>query len=317
MEARRAIMQCNSLAVKILVISLLGLFVQVTSADNTSTSRSSNNAKAAGSKVSYQSLNGALQPSPKVPNSSEYIFSAPPRESVEEGNKIYGPVAEYLSQVTGKKIVYKHPGSWGVYQGAMQHGGYDLVFDGPHFNGWRVSKIQHNMLVKVPGDHTFVALVKKENARIQEIKQLAGYTVCAHAPPNLGTLTLLEQFTNPARQPIILSTDGWKNIYDGLMAGKCAAAVVPLAKLEQFEKNGAKTRVVFRAKPLPDNAFSAGPRLNTEDQAKIVQALLSAEGNSATEAMRQKYAAGKAFTQTTNEEYANLGEFLRNEWGYY
>ncbi len=310
-------MLCNSPAIKILAISLLSLFVQVASADNASATKSADKAKAAGSKVSYQSLSGALQPSPKVPNSSEYIFSAAPRESVEEGNKIYSPVAEYLSQVTGKKIVYKHPGTWGVYQGAMQHGGYDLVFDGPHFNGWRVSKIQHNMLVKVPGDHTFVALVKKENVRIQDIKQLAGYAICAHAPPNLGTLTLLEQFTNPARQPIILSTDGWKNIYDGLMAGKCAAAVIPLAKLEQFEKNGAKTRIVFRAKTLPDNAFSAGPRLTTEDQAKIVQALMSAEGKDATEALRRKYAADKTFVQTTNEEYASLGEFLRNEWGYY
>ncbi len=310
-------MQCNSFAVKILVISLLGLFAQTTSADNTSAAKQANGAKAAGSKVSYQSISGALQPLPKVPNSSEYVFSAAPRESVEEGAKIYGPVAEYLSKVTGKKIVYKHPGTWGVYQGAMQHGGYDLVFDGPHFNGWRVSKIQHNMLVKVPGEHTFVALVKKENTRIQDIKQLAGYSICAHAPPNLGTLTLMEQFTNPARQPIILSTDGWKNIYDGLIAGKCAAAVVPLAKLEQFEKNGVKTRVVYRAKVLPDNAFSAGPRLNTEDQAKIVQALTSAEGSAATEALRQKYAAGKAFVQATNEEYASLAEFLRNEWGYY
>ena len=101
------------------------------------------------------------------------------------------------------------------------------------------------------------------------------------------------------------------------MAGKCAAAVIPLAKLEQFEKNGAKTRIVFRAKTLPDNAFSAGPRLTTEDQAKIVQALMSAEGKDATEALRHKYAADKTFVQATNEEYASLGEFLRNEWGYY
>jgi ABC-type phosphate/phosphonate transport system substrate-binding protein len=317
MEARRAIMLCNSSAVKILLFSLLGLFVQAVSAENTSATRPASGAKAAGSKVSYQSLNGALQPSPKVPNSAEYVFSAPPRESVEEGAKIYGPVAEYLSQVTGKKIVYKHPGTWGVYQGAMQHGGYDLVFDGPHFNGWRVSKIQHNMLVKVPGDFVFVALVKKDNTRIQDVKQLAGYTVCAHAPPNLGTLTLLDQFSNPARQPIIMSTDGWKNIYDSLLAGKCAAAVVPLAKLDQFEKDGVKTRIVYRAKALPDNAFSAGPRLTTEDQAKIVQALLSPAGKDASEAMRQKYAGGKAFIQTTNEEYASLGEYLRNEWGYY
>lgn len=303
--------------VKILLISLLGLFAQATLADNTSATGLDDGAKATGSKVSYQSGNSTLLPTPKVPNSSEYIFSAAPRENVEEGTRIYGPIAEYLSRVTGKKIVYRHPGTWGVYQGAMQHGEYDLVFDGPHFNGWRVSKIHHNMLVKVPGEHVFVALVRKDNIRIQDIKQLAGYSVCAHPPPNLGTLTLLDQFTNPARQPIILPTEGWKNIYDGLVAGKCAAAVVPLAKLEQFEKNGVKTRIVYRAKTLPDNAFSAGPRLSTEDQAKIVQALLSPEGMNATAALRQKYAAGQAFVQATNQEYASLATFLRDEWGYY
>ena len=307
---------CHSTLVKTLLISLFGLYVHAASAD-TSNSGQADAAKAAGpsAKVAYRSPNDALDPASKA--SSEYIFSAPPRESIEEGNKIYGPVAEYLSQATGKKIVYKHSGSWGIFQGTMQRGGYDLVFDGAHFNGWRVSKIQHNMLVKVPGDFIFVVLVKKENTRIQDIKQLAGYTVCAHAPPNLGTLTMLEQFTNPARQPIIRSTDGWKNIYDGLIAGKCAAVAMPLVKLEQFEKNGSKTRIVYRTKPLPDSAFSAGPRLTAEDQTKIIQALLSPQAASAIQALREKYAGGKAFVRATNEEYASLGELLRNEWGYY
>lgn len=309
-------MMCHSTLVKTLLISLFGLYIHAASAD-TSNSGQADAAKAAGpgAKVAYRSPNGGLDASKA--SSLDYIFSAPPRESIEEGNKIYGPVAEYLSQATGKKIVYQHSGSWGVYQGAMQRGGYDLVFDGPHFNGWRISKIQHNVLAKVPGDFVFVVLVKKENTRIQEIKQLAGYSVCAHAPPNLGTLTMLDQFNNPARQPIIMSTDGWKNIYDGLIAGKCASAVIPLAKLEQFEKNGAKTRIVYRAKALPDNAFSAGPRFTAEDQAKIAQALLSPQAATAIQALREKYAGGKALVRTTNEEYASLGEFLRNEWGYY
>jgi ABC-type phosphate/phosphonate transport system substrate-binding protein len=236
---------------------------------------------------------------------------------VEDGRNLYAPIAEYLSRVTGKKIVYKHPGTWGVYQGTMQQGGYDLVFDGPHFNGWRVSKIQHTMLVKIPGDFVFAIVTKKDNTRINNVKQLAGYTVCAHAPPNLGTLTLLQQFDNPARLPVIISTDGWKNIYDSMLAGKCAAAVMPVAKLEQFEKNGSKTRIVFRSRVLPDNAFSAGPRLAIEDKALIVKALTSPESASATQALRQKYAAGKDFVQAANEEYAELAELLRNEWGYY
>lgn len=304
----------NSMWVKTLFVSLLALIVQTAFADNASDSRRM--ATATHTKVSYKSLDGILPESVKVPNSTEYTFGAAPRESAEESNRIYGPIAEYLSQVIGKKIVYKHSGAWSVYQVTMQKGTYDLVFDDAHFNGWRVAKIQHNMLVKVPGVSSYVTLIKKDNIRTRDIKQLAGYTVCAPAPPHLGTLTLLEQFTNPARQPVIVDTNGWKNIYDSLLSSKCTAAMMPLAVLEQFDKNATQTRTLYRAQAFPDSAFSAGPRLSSEDQAKIMQALLAPAAAGPTQALRQKYAGGAPFAPTTNEEYASLGEFLRNQWGY-
>ena len=304
----------NSTLVKTLLVALLGLFVQMAFADNASNSKRMTTAT--NTKVSYRSLDRILPESVKVTNSSEYTLGAAPRENIEDGNRMYGPIAEYLSQVTGKKIVYRHSGAWSTYQGTMQKGGYDLVFDDAHFNGWRVTKIQHNMLVKVSGVSSYVTLIKKDNVRTYDVKQLAGYTICAPAPPHLGTLTLLEQFTNPARQPVIVDTEGWKNIYDSLLSGKCAAAMLPMAALEQLDKNGVNTRILYRAQPFPDSAFSAGPRLTAEDQAKIIQALLAPAAAGPTQALRQKYAGGAAFVPTTNGEYASLGEFLRNEWGY-
>jgi hypothetical protein len=199
----------------------------------------------------------------------------------------------------------------------MQKGAYDIVFDGPHFNSWRVDRAQHNVLAKVPGEHVFVVLVKKDNDKVRELKQLAGRSICAHAPPNLGTLTALNEFDNPARQPIIVNIDGWKNIYQGMLAGKCVAAAIPLKKLEQFEKDsGRQAKIVFRGATLPDNALSAGPRLNAQDQEKIARALLSPEGEKATLKLRNKYAGGKAFAAASNKEFAGLGTYLKNEWGY-
>ena len=304
----------NSIWVKILLGSMLGLLVQIAFADNAADSKRM--ATATNTQVSYRSLDGMRPQSIKVPDSSEYIFSAAPRENAADGNKIYAPIAEYLSQVTGKKIAYKHPGSWGAYQRAMQKGNYDLVFDDAHFNGWRVTKIQHNILVKVPGVFNFVTLIKKENTRTHDVKQLAGYGICAPAPPHLATLSLLEQFTNPARQPMIVDSDDWKSAYHALLSGKCAAALMPLAILEQLDKNSVQTRILYRAQPLPDSAFSAGPRLRNEDQAKILQALLAPAAGGPTQALRQKYAGGTPLVAATNGEYANLGEFLRNQWGY-
>ncbi len=270
----------------------------------------------AGTKVAFRAPQNNV-PTLLPTENNELVLSAAPREEGAEADAIFVPVAEYLSTILGKKVVFRHAGNWGVYQGLMQKGAYDIVFDGPHFNSWRVDRAQHNVLVKVPGDHVFVVLVKKDNDKIRELKQLAGRTLCAHAPPNLGTLTALNEFDNPARQPIIVNIDGWKNIYAGIMDGKCVAGVIPLKKLEQFEKDSSgKTKIVFRGATLPDNAISAGPRLNTQDQEKIARALLSPEGEKASTRLREKYASGKSFSAASNKEFAGLSTYLKNEWGY-
>lgn len=268
-------------------------------------------------KVAFRAPAATAGPALSLSGNREFVLSAAPREEEAESNNLYAPVAEYLSKVLGKRVVYSYPGNWGVYQGLMQKNAYDLVFDGPHFNSWRAERSQHRVLLKVPGEHVFVVLVKKDNDKLRELKQLAGRTVCAHAPPNLGTLTILNEFDNPARQPLIVNIDGWHNIYNGLLADKCVSAVIPLAKLEQFEKEtGRQTRIVFRGATLPDNALSAGPRLSATEQDKITLALLSPEGQKATARLREKYGHGEQFVTTNNREFAGLSTYLKNEWGY-
>ena len=267
-------------------------------------------------KVSMRAPTGAAGAF-QLAESNELVLSAAPREEDDEAAALYGPLAEFMSKAIGRPVVFRYAGNWGVYQGLMQKGAYDLVFDGPHFNSWRVENARHNMLLKVPGEHVFVVVVKKDNDKIRELKQLAGRTLCAHAPPNLGTLTALNEFDNPARQPLIVNTDGWKNIYDGMLANKCVAATLPLKALEKFEKDGnQKTKIIFRGATLPDNALSAGPRVTPSEQEKIARALLSPEGEKATAKLRGKYAYNKPFVAANNKEFAGLGTYLKNEWGY-
>jgi ABC-type phosphate/phosphonate transport system substrate-binding protein len=243
------------------------------------------------------------------------VFSAPPRENEEDARRMFEPVAEYLSKALGKRVTYQYPGTWGVYRSEMLRGSYDLVFDGPHFNGYRADKLNHTILVKIPEVHEFVVITKGD-AKYSAARELAGRAVCTHAPPNLGALVLLGQFDNPARQPLIVSTDGWKNIHDGVASGRCVAGVLPLANLRKFDTAGAM-KVVYKSRPMPNQAFSASPRLTTEDQAKIAQALLAPQAAEPTARLRDAYKVGPGFAATNNQEYAGLAEFLRNEWGYY
>jgi ABC-type phosphate/phosphonate transport system substrate-binding protein len=242
------------------------------------------------------------------------VFSAPPRETPEAGIEIYQPVAEYLSKTIGKKVVYKHPGTWGVYRTEMLKGNYDIVFDGPHFNSYRVEKLNHNVLVKIPEHHEFVVIVRKDQ-NITNLQQMAGRTFCAHAPPNLGTLVLLSQFNNPSRQPAILNTKGWDTIYENVVSGKCAGGVLPAFNLKTLDRAGA-TRVVFKTQTIPNQAFSAGPRVSTEEQTRIAQALVSPGGAAATAKLRNAYKVG-SFALANNQEYQGLAVYLKEEWGYY
>lgn len=250
-------------------------------------------------------------------NADVLIFSAPPREAYEVGREIYQPLVEYLSRVSGRRVVYRQPGNWLTYQTEMLKGGYDLVFDGPHFNSWRVSHQRHNVLAKFADEHGFAVIVRRDNTAIRDVKQLAGKKICGMNPPNLGTLALTAEFDNPSRQPVIVDSMGWENIYHGVVyQNRCVAGIVPLANLAKYDGNSDFTRIVHRTRTLPNQALSAGPRVTRDEQAKIAAALVAPEAAAATAKLRAAYGADKGFARANRDEYAGLDTYLKDVWGY-
>ena len=63
------------------------------------------------------------------------------------------------------------------------------------------------------------------------------------------------------------------------------------------------------------HAFSAGPRISKEDQAKIAQALLSPAAAPYIESIVSEYNA-TSLVAANRDEYVVLGDLLKNEWGY-
>ena len=250
-----------------------------------------------------------------VPAAANLVFSAPPRETQSGGADSYAPLAEYLSKVTGQKVDYRYSDNWLSYQKEMQKGVYDLVFDGPHFVGWRMAKLGHMPLVKFPGNLSFVVIVKQADTRFNSIQQLAGRTICAHAPPNLATLTVLYEFKNPARQPLIIDTQGFPAAYKGVVSGKCVAAILQTKLAAELDKEAHATRVVYQSEPLPNQALSVGPRVSPEMQKKIVNALLSDEGKVAASALFERFKM-KEFVPASSKEYLGLGVLLQDVRGF-
>ncbi len=245
--------------------------------------------------------------------SRDWVFTAPPRGSEASEQAIYEPIAALLTKATSHKVVYRYPHNWLNYSKQMVDGAYDIVFDGPQFTGWRMDHLGFEPLVSLPGNLVFVT-VTRNDTKITDVKNLVGQTVCAHAPPQLGTLYLLDRFDNPARQPRLVEVNGWEPTYEALMASKCVATILPLGvygKLQPPEKR--TTRILLQNPPTPSDTFSAGPAVSAVQQAKIREALLSAEGVQATLKLRETWASkDSSLILAKREDYKGIGNLLRN-----
>lgn len=242
---------------------------------------------------------------------SEYIFTAPPRESKERAIEIYEPIAEYLSIITGEKFVYKYPGNWTEYSRGMLNREYDLAFDGPHFVSWRIKNIDHDAIAKLPQLHIWRVIVRSDSTDIKTLDDLVGKKVCAPKSPNFGMLTMMSHYPNPDREPIHVITKGWNDGYNGVLKGRCVATVLPKTNHRKFDPELAKTRAIHTHLPYPNQAFTAGPNLSPEMKAKIIDNLLSEDGQIALLELRERFTRGEKLVSVDNEEYEGISMVLK------
>lgn len=249
---------------------------------------------------------------------ADLVFAVPPRESEQKAREVYQPIAEFMSKVAGQKVVLRYTDNWLTYQSDMLKDTYDIVFDGPSFVGWRMAKLQHVPLARLQGNLVFAVIARKDNTKVTQLKDLAGRTVCAFAPPNLATLTMYTQFENPARQPLVQEVSGgFKGSYEGVVAKKCEGGVLQAALYEKFNQGPSKdtTHILFKSKPVPNQGFSAGRRVPVDVQKKLAEALVSAEGQLATAKLRAEF-GNKDIVPATTQEFEGLGVLLKDVWGF-
>lgn len=242
-----------------------------------------------------------------------WVFALPPGTSTK---RLYAPLIEYLSRMSGNRIIMERPADWRAYQQGMRAGKYDLAFDGAHFASWRITHNRHEPLIRMSTPARFVVVVSQSDRAIAGVPELAGRRLCAPPPPDAGTLSLYRHYDNPARRPLLVPVQEREQAYAKLIAGACEAALLPMHVY--LRTNRLYARAVFRTLDIPGDTFTAGPRLSTEEKAVLTKALLSAEGQAA---IRSLYARlGDAETSevvpATRLDYAGLDAILRSVWGF-
>ncbi|MGD8783658.1 MAG: PhnD/SsuA/transferrin family substrate-binding protein [Thioalkalispiraceae bacterium] len=238
---------------------------------------------------------------------ADLVMTAPPREKPEAGKKIYGPVAEHLTKLLGKKVVYEHPKNWLNYQRDMRNDKYDFVFDGPHFISWRMAHHGHDVLVKLPGTLVFHLVTSKTDTEINNTEDLVGKKICGISPPNLSTLSVIAAYPNPVRQPVIVGIKGGMGaVHKNYQAGECRAAVFRRAffnkKLAKEARE--KYKIIYTSTPVPNQGFSVSKRISKREKNLIVQSFTFGDGVKATSGVLRRF-GGKAknFIRAKTEEY--------------
>ena len=247
--------------------------------------------------------------------SAELILTAPPRELPEAGEKLYGPLAEHLTHLLGEKVVYKHPQNWLQYQRDLRRDVYDIIFDGPHFASWRIEHLNHDVLLKLPGTLQFVIVVNSDDEEIKTLKDLIGRKICGIPPPNLATLSVIEQFENPVRQPVIWGVrGGFMQVFRSFGARECRAAVFRTVFFEKklSPQDRAGTRILYKSKPFPNQAISVSSRVDNKSKRKIILSLTEGKGLEFAKPVVRRFAGKKSqsFIKANNKEYVSFNQLL-------
>lgn len=255
--------------------------------------------------------------------SSALIFTAPPRETAEAGMKVYGPIAAYLTQLLGVRVEYRHPKNWFNYEREMRKDTYDIILDGPHFVSWRIVHLGHEALVKLPGKLQFMLLTDKSNTAIDHADKLVGKKICGISPPHLSTLSILDYYQNPVRQPVIKGIKGGMGkvlkTYFSRKAG-CSALVLRNVFLKKKVKKEQRDtlKVLFTSKAMPNQAITVSKRVNQAAKDKIKYELSAGKGVASTQGVIKRFAGkAKSFIPVKANEYDGYNMLLEGViWGW-
>ena len=251
-----------------------------------------------------------------VQASDTLVFSTAPTQSPEMTRQLYQPLVDYLARETGRKIVLKPTRNFLEYSHGMQKGEYDIVFDGPHFVGWRVAKFKHKVVAKLPGSIRYV-VVSRDDAHIVDYKDLAGTKVCALSSPNLISLAFMAMYPRAASQPILVKVNSFKDALDCVHKGEGVAALIrdKYWEVQPYSQKKGLQLIYTTDKAFPQRAFSVGSRVDNKTRQLIVKALISEGAIDSSDAILQRFRS-KNFTTAESSEYEGLEALLKPVWGY-
>jgi ABC-type phosphate/phosphonate transport system substrate-binding protein len=251
------------------------------------------------------------------------IFTAPPRNQRKD-METYTPIIEFLAKTLNRKIEYRVPSGWLGYNNAMIADTADIVFDGPHFNAWRMNHLGHRIIVRLPQQQVWKILVSRDST-YSSLEELSGKRVCLQGATNFGKLNFMSYFPNVMRLPEVVQIKSRQDGFNEVIRGTCAATIVTDKELDKYNDAYGKAdsdqeppvKVLHTLTPTPNQAFSVSSRLEEDMQLRIQKALMSKEGQQAMAILRDRYASNETLVEANEKNYKALSNVLSDSYPFY
>lgn len=245
----------------------------------------------------------------------EVVLAIQPVLSEAQTRASFGPLATYLSQVSGKRVTIATRPNFLAYWDTLRKGaGYDLVLDAAHFTDYRVQKLGFTVLAKVP-DSVSYSLVMRDDDPAFDPAELVGRRVATLGTPSIGAARLNAMFPNPVRQPIAVEVASAEEGMELLLAKKVEAAILPTPIVSQRMAQGGGIAVVTTTDAIPHIALSAAPSIDAATQERIRRGLLDATKTPAGKEML-KQIGFERFDPATAAVYKGQATTLKQYWGF-
>lgn len=242
---------------------------------------------------------------------AEYRLGVPPFLPKGQLEKIYGPIAEYLSQQTGETIVLSIAPNYPSYWQQINKGGHFELLIGPaHLVDYEINFLDYELLAKLQGRLSFT-LVSTENNQIFEPDELTGKAVAVSPKPSMGAVLLDKLFPNPVRYPAILEVRDASQAIDRIHQGRAIASFIPSPLVEK----AGEVNTIYTTESFPHFGFTVIKSLTEELKGKIQHALLTAGTTDKSHKMLEA-ANLPGFEVASPSTYSGYHRLLESMWGY-
>lgn len=223
----------------------------------------------------------------------------------------FSPLAEYLSEASGHRLILQVPDSALEHWQAMgKRDDYHLVLEEGHFTDYRVQSLDYRVLAKVAGVLGFSVVTGPATVFV-EPDELFGEPVATPAPPSLAALRLAELFPDPIRAPLLVEVGSYDEGVRRVINGDVTAAIIPSSMVREHPQ----LNVAMSTQQGPGLALSASPAVPAEAREVIRRAFLAARDiDAGRRALASAHMDG--FEPASAALYEGYARLLRGTWGY-